>query len=196
MNVGRPKSDVKERIISAAHELLRTKGVRAMVQTEVAKAAGVPQGHLTYYFPKKGDLLVAVAQRLRDDTVREVSQLWQSERLAAAGREERLLAVVELLSENRTRTRALLGLAIEADGHPRLADELSSGAEQVRGFLAAVLDKPAPDADVDVVQALFWGLGVQHLVLGGRQSTDQREAARQRARELLRAHFIATGRKS
>ncbi|MCA9600254.1 MAG: TetR/AcrR family transcriptional regulator [Myxococcales bacterium] len=177
---------MRERIVSAAHQLLRENGVRAVVQVRVAEAAGVPQGHLTYYFPKKSDLLVAVAQRFREDTVRSVAKLLES---LEPDLRTRLLAVVELMAADRTRTRALLGLTIEADAHPELRAELEEGAARVRRFLTAILGKSQPDADVDVVLALFWGFGVERLVLGETQTEEQGREALARVGEVLARHF-------
>ena len=65
------KTPVRERILDAAVKLLETSGVSKLAQPQVAKEAGVPPGHLTYYFPKRLDLLSAVASRfvtmLRED---------------------------------------------------------------------------------------------------------------------------------
>ena len=36
-----------------------------MLLSEVAREAGLQQGHLTYYFPKKSDLVAAVLEALR-----------------------------------------------------------------------------------------------------------------------------------
>jgi AcrR family transcriptional regulator len=183
--VGRPASDVREQIVAAALALLLKSGARSVVQTRVAKAAGVPQGHLTYYFPKKIDLLVAVARRFREDTTREVSEFFGSTRRSPGTREERLLAVVRLMSENRERTRALVGLMMEAEREPALLEELLVGVQNVREFLAAVAGKSEPDADVDLFLAMFWGLGIQHLVLGPRRSDEYRAALMDRMGAVL-----------
>jgi AcrR family transcriptional regulator len=185
--MGRPASDVREQIVDAALELLLQKGARGVVQTRVAKAAGVPQGHLTYYFPKKSDLLVAVARRFREHTTEEVSAFFGAQRQRSGTREQRLLEVVRMMSENGPRTRALVGLMLESEREPALRDELLAGIAGVRAFLAAVLGKNEPDADVDVFLALFWGLGIQHLVLGERRSPAYRQCLVERTGGVLRA---------
>lgn len=189
--MGRPASDVREQLVTAALELLHTKGVRSVVQTRVAKAAGVPQGHLTYYFPKKSDLLVAVARRFREDTAREVARIVGAQAAAGTTPEQRILAVVQTMSENRERTRALVGLALEADALPKLRAELVESIEAIRRSLAFGLGKPAPDADVDVVLAMFWGLGLQHLVLGAERSADYRRSLLERALAFVRGFVSA-----
>lgn len=55
--------DIRETIVEAALKLLRKNGFSALTQPRIAAGAGVGQGHLTYYFPARADLLLAVADR-------------------------------------------------------------------------------------------------------------------------------------
>ena len=64
--------NVKEAILVAGQELLRESGVAALTQPKVARAAGIKQSHLTYYFPTRADLLLGVAEHSIDVTMREV----------------------------------------------------------------------------------------------------------------------------
>jgi AcrR family transcriptional regulator len=54
--------DVRERLLEAALRLLAESGAHELTQPKVAKAAGVRQSHLTYYFPTRGELLQEVAR--------------------------------------------------------------------------------------------------------------------------------------
>ena len=58
------KSDapVREKILTAATEMLLTVGFNSLTQQAVAARAGVRQSHLTYYFPTRNDLLRGTAQ--------------------------------------------------------------------------------------------------------------------------------------
>ena len=58
------KSDAsaREKILTAASELLLTEGFSTLTQQAVAARAGVRQSHVTYYFPTRNDLLRATAQ--------------------------------------------------------------------------------------------------------------------------------------
>ena len=53
---------VRDRILEAALRLLAEAGAHELTQPKVAKAAGVRQSHLTYYFPTRGELLQEVAR--------------------------------------------------------------------------------------------------------------------------------------
>ena len=57
-----PDASVREKILTAASELLLTEGFGTLTQQAVAARAGVRQSHVTYYFPTRNDLLRATAQ--------------------------------------------------------------------------------------------------------------------------------------
>ena len=59
--------DVRDRILDAALELLAQGGAQELTQPRVARAAGVRQSHLTYYFPTRAHLFQAVAHRSLDE---------------------------------------------------------------------------------------------------------------------------------
>jgi AcrR family transcriptional regulator len=58
----RPDASAREKILTAATELLFTEGFSALTQQAVAARAGMRQSHITYYFPTRNDLLRATAQ--------------------------------------------------------------------------------------------------------------------------------------
>src|SRR5204862_155958 len=66
--------DVRSRILEAALGLLAESGAHELTQPRVARAAGVRQSHLTYYFPTRAALMQAVArhsiERLAGDLAR------------------------------------------------------------------------------------------------------------------------------
>ena len=58
----KPDASVREKILTAATEILLTVGFNSLTQQAVAARAGVRQSHLTYYFPTRNDLLRGTAQ--------------------------------------------------------------------------------------------------------------------------------------
>ena len=54
-------TDVRQRILDAALGLMAEHGFMEVTQPKIARAAGVRQSHLTYYFPTRADLLKALA---------------------------------------------------------------------------------------------------------------------------------------
>lgn len=168
-------SDVRERILTAAVDVLKVSGIKKLAQPQVAKAAGIPQGHLTYYFPKKVDLLSAVAQRFVEMMGHDLLAFVDG-RHAGGNIKRRSLAFAARLAKDRQRTRMLLGLLVEADADPTLAESLEQNAALVRKLVARFMSREEADADVDLALATLWGLGLQHLVFArtrSEQDTDR-----------------------
>jgi len=61
-----PTKAVRDRLIDAAEECLRAKGIRATTVSEIAEAASVSRGWLYRHFPDKASLLGAAIVRLND----------------------------------------------------------------------------------------------------------------------------------
>ena len=72
-----PKT-VRDRLIDAAEECMRTKGIRATTVSEVAEAAGVSRGWLYRHFPDKVTLLGAAIVRLNDAYWSEAHSMLES----------------------------------------------------------------------------------------------------------------------
>jgi AcrR family transcriptional regulator len=66
----RPASDTdvarirREQIIAAAVEIITTRGLHNLSLSKIENRAGMKRGQLTYYFPTKEDILLAVFDRL------------------------------------------------------------------------------------------------------------------------------------
>jgi len=174
------RAPLRDRIIDAALELLSASGMKKLSQPQVAKAAGIPQGHLTYYFPKKRDLVMAVARRAIEVFAREVSDFLQSGGWpgADAPTRQRVLALVGFLVKDRARTRFLLGLLLEGEDDPGLRALLVEHAGLARHLAARALGQrrhdadPGADLDVDLMLATLWGLAIQHLLFAGTRPAD------------------------
>lgn len=165
--MARDGSGVRERILDAAVQLLRTSGVKSLTQPQVAKAAGVLQSHLTYYFPRRTDLLLAVARHSSEGTAKELQGFLAAHAFPTADEDVRgrVMDLVRMLAKDRGRTRVLLALLVEADDDPKLKAVLVENVGMVRGLVALALRRPLEDPDVDIVLAAFWGLGLQHFIL-------------------------------
>ncbi len=161
--VSRPPTKLREEILDAAIALLRRDGERAMTQTSVAREVGIPQGHLTYYFPKKRDLVLGVAARFAELSSADMLTFF-SERRDVPVREA-LLAYAVGLTRDRERTRMVLGLLVMSEGEPQLAKILERNASGLRSMLAPILDLEPHDPVVDLMLALLWGLGIHEFVL-------------------------------
>jgi len=145
------------KIMAAALDLLRREGLPALTQPRVARAAGLRQSHITYYFPTRSDLVAAVAgsvaERLVAGFVRALAPARGEklgQRLAGIGTPEQ--------------TRLLLALVLAADGERAVRALFRRLTKDVRQLLAAGLERHGIEAGGDGV-ALLHALGVGLAVL-------------------------------
>lgn len=177
-------SELRERIVDAAIEVLARHGPKGFGQVKVAREAGVAQGHLTYYFPRKSDLAAAVLERLtRDAREAMMPLLLGAGELPYEARVEAILATVRRALADDGRTRVTLALWAEAVEDHALASVLARGLELQRSALARLLARAEDDADVHLVMAAIRGLALEHLVSG--RSAQSLDAALGRLRALL-----------
>lgn len=162
------EGDIKKQVLDAAVALLGDHGLRKLTQPQVAKKAGVRQSHVTYYFPRRSDLISAVARSYVESVGAEVLALVQD-----TGDEDRgrlLNAFTTAVVGNRQRARTLIGLLIASEELPELREQLVQGVLGLRSVMAQLLGVPEGDPAATILQATLWGLAIQHLLLEGRQS--------------------------
>jgi AcrR family transcriptional regulator len=149
--MARKPADLKQRIAAAAAEILFRYGAKRLTQLEVAKALGIRQSHLTYYFPRRADLLAAVADAFLVHAATEFD--------AARGAPEAFLGELARRATAPGAFRAFLGLLIEADEDPALRDRLAEHLEQFSAVVARQLGRLPDDPDVQVLVFALRGLG-------------------------------------
>jgi AcrR family transcriptional regulator len=136
--------DVRERILEAALALLAEGGAHELTQPRVAKAAGVRQSHLTYYFPTRADLLQEVA---RHSIGKLAGQLAHKH-----PRKPRALAqAIAAGSADKRRSRVLLGLVAAADRDPKIKRRLRRFIAELRATMTPALAAGGLDTDADSV---------------------------------------------
>lgn len=170
---------VRERILDAAVRVLSRDGAKSLAQPQIAREAGVPQGHLTYYFPKKIDLVRGVAAHMQQLILQELGPMLAKH--TGATMREKFVAIATRLAKNRGRTRILLALLVEMEHDQQLHGELADNVGGLRALFASLMERDPSDPDVDLALAAAWGLGIQHLILEGRRS----DAETQRLYERL-----------
>ena len=178
-----PQSPVRERILDAAMSLLADRKAKKIAQPQVARLAGVPQGHLTYYFPKKLDLLVAVAERYEQAIRVEMAWLFEGPpwpQRDVAQRDEAMDQILRLITDLE-RTRMLMRLLVEADADPRMAAIQKTTTVFIRTGLARLMSRPEDDADIDLSLGVFWGLALQHMLLERTEAETAKALGRMRA---------------
>ncbi len=164
--------DRRTQILDAAIRLLEREGASAFKQTRIAEEAGLEQGHLTYYFPKRHDLVEGVferfAARSREELLRAVARSNGSPRVD-------LFRVVAAMIRDHRRTRVLLSLVLAGGPDPDLAEKAAAFVRGQRKAFAAILGRPEGDLDAEVALAALRGIAVEQMLLQGR---DERLTAR------------------
>ena len=152
--------DVKQSLLDAGATLLREQGIAALTQPRVAKAAGVKQSHLTYYFPKRSDLLLAIAEHT---IARVMAELRSRESTESPAR-----AIAGTLAEaaiDGVPPRVMLGLVVAADAEPSIRAPLRELVGGVRKRVRSLLvDASIDDSDEAalLLHAVVVGLAVLH----------------------------------
>lgn len=151
-----PNPDVRQRILEAASALLAEHGFMEVSQPKVAKAAGVRQSHLTYYFPTRGDLLKGVAIHSIESVLNAMAGS------AGAGKvtpEAFAQIAAETLSDKR-RARVMLGLIVSSDEDREIKQFLRDFIVRVRAAfagIAAALGREPDAASIAAMHMLFVG---------------------------------------
>ena len=155
------RADIRTHILDAAFGLLAEHGVAWLTQPRVSKAAGVRQSHLTYYFPRRGDLLVGVARHFMDS----VLGTWLAHAKQGKISAHQLPAVLAEALTDRRRMRAMLGLISAADEDPKIREALRGVVRLVRERLATlfgVLSLPNDAESVALAHTFIVGAAVLH----------------------------------
>lgn len=148
---------VKDRILEAALQIVEELGIKALTQPRVAAAAGVRQSHLTYYFPRKADLFVALLQasHLRANKAR---------RKGGAESFDDVMRALEALMFDRRRMRFFLGIVLEASEEDDLRPILEEHAQQLAKRVALQFHRPGDDPAVTAFIDSLRGMGLRKLL--------------------------------
>lgn len=166
---------VKQRLLEAGVTLLYEQGLSALTQPRIAKAAGVSQSHLTYYFPNRAELLLAIAEHSVDQAL---------ERHLTTPGEDPAVALAQAM-RFLPRVRMMLGLVAAADQDPAIRATLGRLVSHVRSSLARLLTFLGYSMDatpVLVFHAAIIGLAIMNL---GRQSPESEQEIDAGLRQLL-----------
>ena len=151
---------VKDAILDAGAALLKDKGIAALTQPQVARAAGIKQSHLTYYFPTRAELLLAIAEHAIDTTLTRVGGRFDTRPPAAASGER--LAEVMI---GGIPPRLIVGLIVAADAEPGIRATLGNFIAHIRNRLQSLLAAAGIGADDEsalLFHATLVGLAIMH----------------------------------
>jgi AcrR family transcriptional regulator len=178
--------DVRARILEAALGLLAESGAHELTQPRVARAAGVRQSHLTYYFPTRAALMQALARHSIGRLAGELA------RARERGPSQLARAIAAASSDKRI-ARVMLGLVAAADRDPAIRRQFRRFVAEVRELMAPTLAAGglrAGPACIAFFHSVVIGCAVLQLA---RDSAEARSEARAVLRMAARA--IAKGRR-
>lgn len=173
--------DVRTAILQAGDALLKEQGIAALTQPKVAKAAGVKQSHLTYYFPKRSDLLLGIAAHTIDGLMADLAA-----RLETSAPQTAITETLGAAMINGIPPRIMLGLIIAADEEPGLRPSLSNLIRSVRARIQTLLERagiPESGKAALLLHAAVVGLAVMHQAQRTPASADD---ARHGVAEIIR----------
>jgi AcrR family transcriptional regulator len=176
-------SSRKQDILSASLAILREEGLAGLTQPRVAARAGVRQGHMTYYFPTRIDLLTEVARAAVEAQSNAAKSLLQGISSTREGVDQ--IASVIVRHEN---TRLLAALNQAADQEPRVrklfGELLETFVSEIRASLERLHIEPSA-ARIDLVHALYVGLSIIDLATGRPNGQNRAKAVLKLAFEML-----------
>jgi AcrR family transcriptional regulator len=151
---------IKDDILKAGSALLREKGVAALTQPQIALAANIKQSHLTYYFPTRASLLLAIAEFTLSSLMNNVTAQFQAKLQGQTLAD----AVSKIMAEGFP-PRVFIGLIVAADSDPDIRRLLRRLIRQVRAAIKYLLEQAGIAADAEAARmfhATIIGLAVMH----------------------------------
>jgi AcrR family transcriptional regulator len=180
---------VRTRILEAAVRLLADHGVSELTQPKVARAAGVRQSHLTYYFPTRADLLMGVASHYIDALATGMAS---AARDGSLTRETLAPALVAAASDKR-RARIMLGLAVTSDEDAQLKERFREFVATIRARIGALLAQLGIAADENTLalcHTMLVGAAVLNLA---RDDAESRQELQMVARVIVERILASPG---
>lgn len=165
----------RKRILDAGLDVIRTVGHGQFSVQKVARAAGVYQGNVTYYWPRRRDLVLALAVRIVEDYLRTFDERMTGFDPTRDDWAETLVCwmIEDAISEDRVRLLPELWSMANADAE--VAQEVSRAFDTVTDdILRRIGFTPGTPAGAVMRRALVLaGLAAQGLTaIHGHRATD------------------------
>lgn len=100
---------MKDKILHAAIKILHEGGIKKLSQPEVCRILGIRQSQLTYYFPRRYDLIESIVAEFTKNAQASLDRIGQS------GDSKTVIRLLEMQMTRPGPMRGFLGLLIEAD---------------------------------------------------------------------------------
>lgn len=182
---------VRQRILDAALGLMAEHGFMEVTQPKIARAAGVRQSHLTYYFPTRAELLKALAMHSIEILLGSLATGASAGKLTPA-----LFAQFagEALADKRG-ARVMLGLIVSSEEDREIKQFLRDFVVRVRATLtdvARLLGRDPDQSNIVALHMLFVGAAVLNVA---RDDANSRRECAQIARLAVEAFLPVRAQK-
>lgn len=107
---------MKDEILTTATTILKESGIKRLTQPEICKQLNIRQSQLTYYFPKRSDIVAALVERFNEQAKTLLQEAQKSKTP-----DRMVLPIYEHISK-RQNFRVFLGLLVESDSDTVLKD--------------------------------------------------------------------------
>ncbi|HEV7436773.1 MAG TPA: TetR family transcriptional regulator [Pseudorhizobium sp.] len=165
---------VVNRIVQAGLELLEEDGIHAITQTQVAKRCGIRQSHLTYYFPKATDLLLAVFSASHAKALPLDSAVHDP------------IGVLRAVMFDPTRMRFFLKIVAELPDDPDIRSTVADHAHTWAHTLGPFFGRTSSDPDLLIFVDMVRGRAIRHILRTEGQAPSKAELLALAARLSLR----------
>jgi AcrR family transcriptional regulator len=177
------KEDRRSQLIEAGLAILREEGLAGFTQAKIAARVNLKQGHLTYYFPTRTDILVAVARSAIETQLAGLEKM-----VGEASSIEKAVAAITAATVRHENTRVLVAMNQASDQEPEvqaLFNEMTDAfVARLGGMLKRFGIKESQDR-IDMLHALFVGLSVIDLATSRAKGKARNSAALTTALGLL-----------
>lgn len=175
-------SEARQRLLTAALEIMQSQGFQSLTQARVAEAAGMRQSHLTYYFRTRNDLLKAIVEEGCSTLLGMIGCSLRPGKATLAKFRDALLSVVG----DQSMPRLMIAFTVASDEDHALKDWMAEFDRGLQAHLAASLRqfglKPSAN-DLFLFHAVMVGTSVLSL-----QHTNAEEW-KHTARKIVRLAF-------
>lgn len=148
-----PHKNKRQLILDTALDIIESAGMKALTQPRIARNAKLRQSNLTYYFPRKADLYIALLEA--------------SHERAEASNADTASSLREMLSSlffSPERMRFFLSIVLEVGDDADLKRVMSEHASGLSREVASRLCLPADDARVHAFIDELRGVGIRVLI--------------------------------
>ncbi|EKF18621.1 TetR/AcrR family transcriptional regulator [Nitratireductor pacificus] len=131
------QKNTRQLILDTALDIVETEGMKALTQPRIARLSGIRQSHLTYYFPRKAELYLALLDASHERAER-----------TGGGEPPTLEAMLATLFFEPERMRFFLSILLEVGGDPDLLPVMRDHAAGLAAEIAARLGRGPDDPDI------------------------------------------------